>query len=104
VRTSRRAGVVTFLFADIEGSTRRWETDADPQIRAAVGRHLAPSYSTPTTETRCNGAQNICTLSETDDWRLLVLRGLKFSACHPKNFGGDFHQKHIWWSTSPELS
>ena len=23
------SGIVTFLFTDIEGSTRRWETDAD---------------------------------------------------------------------------
>ena len=23
------SGVVTFLFTDVEGSTRRWETDAD---------------------------------------------------------------------------
>ena len=25
------SGVVTFLFTDIEGSTRRWEADADRQ-------------------------------------------------------------------------
>jgi class 3 adenylate cyclase len=43
------SGVVTFLFTDIEGSTRRWE--ADPQavraalvvhyevLRAAIGKH-----------------------------------------------------------------
>jgi predicted ATPase len=32
------SGVVTFLFTDIEGSTRRWETDADA-MRAALRRH-----------------------------------------------------------------
>ena len=31
-------GVVTFLFTDIEGSTRRWETDAD-SMRAALKAH-----------------------------------------------------------------
>jgi class 3 adenylate cyclase len=29
------SGVVTFLFTDIEGSTRRWEADADG-MRAAL--------------------------------------------------------------------
>src|SRR5262245_42738585 len=28
-RTAPPSGVVTFLFTDIEGSTRRWEADAD---------------------------------------------------------------------------
>jgi predicted ATPase/class 3 adenylate cyclase len=32
------SGVVTFLFTDIEGSTRRWEADAD-QMRAALLAH-----------------------------------------------------------------
>ena len=32
-------GVVTFLFTDIEGSTRRWEADADA-MRAALLAHL----------------------------------------------------------------
>ena len=32
------SGVVTFLFTDIEGSTRRWETDADG-MRAALASH-----------------------------------------------------------------
>ncbi|MCV7442874.1 adenylate/guanylate cyclase domain-containing protein [Mycobacterium paraense] len=32
------AGVVTFLFTDIEGSTRRWETDAD-SMRKALAAH-----------------------------------------------------------------
>ena len=32
------SGVVTFLFTDIEGSTRRWE--ADPEVmRAALADH-----------------------------------------------------------------
>ena len=32
------SGVVTFLFTDIEGSTRRWE--ADPEVmRAALTKH-----------------------------------------------------------------
>jgi class 3 adenylate cyclase len=30
--------VLTFLFTDIEGSTRRWETDADA-MRAALETH-----------------------------------------------------------------
>src|SRR6202165_846066 len=34
----RPSGVVTFLFTDIEGSTRRWEADAD-QMRAALLAH-----------------------------------------------------------------
>jgi predicted ATPase/class 3 adenylate cyclase len=43
------SGVVTFLFTDIEGSTRRWESDADGMraallahddvLRIAIGRH-----------------------------------------------------------------
>jgi predicted ATPase/class 3 adenylate cyclase len=33
-----RSGVVTFLFTDIEGSTRRWESDADA-MRAALMAH-----------------------------------------------------------------
>src|ERR1700737_97781 len=32
------SGVVTFLFTDVEGSTRRWETDADG-MRAALPAH-----------------------------------------------------------------
>ena len=32
------SGVVTFLFTDIEGSTRRWEADADA-MRAALKAH-----------------------------------------------------------------
>jgi class 3 adenylate cyclase len=32
------SGVVTFLFTDIEGSTRRWESDADT-MRAALIAH-----------------------------------------------------------------
>jgi class 3 adenylate cyclase len=32
------SGVVTFLFTDIEGSTRRWETDADA-MRLALAAH-----------------------------------------------------------------
>jgi class 3 adenylate cyclase len=31
-------GVVTFMFTDIEGSTRRWEADADG-MRAALLKH-----------------------------------------------------------------
>jgi class 3 adenylate cyclase len=34
------SGVVTFLFTDIEGSTRRWEADAD-EMRAALETHDA---------------------------------------------------------------
>jgi len=32
------SGVVTFLFADVEGSTRRWETDAD-LMRKVLAAH-----------------------------------------------------------------
>jgi class 3 adenylate cyclase len=32
------SGVVTFLFTDVEGSTRRWETDADV-MRKALAAH-----------------------------------------------------------------
>ena len=32
------SGVVTFLFTDVEGSTRRWETDPDA-MRAALAAH-----------------------------------------------------------------
>ena len=32
------SGVVTFLFTDIEGSTRRWESDTDG-MRAALAAH-----------------------------------------------------------------
>ena len=31
-------GTVTFLFTDLEGSTRRWEDDREA-MRAAVARH-----------------------------------------------------------------
>jgi predicted ATPase/class 3 adenylate cyclase len=34
----RPSGVVTFLFTDVEGSTRRWEADADA-MRAALAAH-----------------------------------------------------------------
>src|ERR1700741_1661607 len=34
------SGVVTFLFTDIEGSTRRWEAKAD-EMRAALATHDA---------------------------------------------------------------
>ena len=32
------SGVVTFLFTDVEGSTRRWEADVDA-MRAALAAH-----------------------------------------------------------------
>ena len=32
------SGVVTFLFTDVEGSTRRWEADADA-MRVALAAH-----------------------------------------------------------------
>jgi class 3 adenylate cyclase len=32
------SGVVTFLFTDVEGSTRRWEKDADG-MRQALAAH-----------------------------------------------------------------
>ena len=32
------SGVVTFLFTDVEGSTRRWEADPDG-MRAALAAH-----------------------------------------------------------------
>src|SRR6516164_6076848 len=35
---SAPSGVVTFLFTDVEGSTRRWENDADA-MRAALAAH-----------------------------------------------------------------
>jgi hypothetical protein len=35
------SGVVTFLFTDVEGSTRRWEADAD-LMRQAHGWPLRP--------------------------------------------------------------
>src|ERR1700737_3742691 len=34
----RPSGVVTFLFTNVEGSTRRWEADADA-MRAALAAH-----------------------------------------------------------------
>ena len=48
------SGVVTFLFTDVEGSTRRWETDAEgmraalaahDQVRAGPSRHTAVGCS-----------------------------------------------------------
>jgi predicted ATPase/class 3 adenylate cyclase len=36
--TERPTGVVTFLFTDIEGSTARWDTDAEA-MRSALARH-----------------------------------------------------------------
>ena len=38
VKSAAPSGVVTFLFTDVEGSTRRWETDAD-EMRAALAAH-----------------------------------------------------------------
>jgi class 3 adenylate cyclase len=38
VRRGPPSGVVTFLFTDIEGSTRRWEADAD-RMRKALAAH-----------------------------------------------------------------
>ena len=35
------SGVVTFLFTDVEGSTRRWEADADA-MRAALAADASP--------------------------------------------------------------
>ena len=35
---NRPTGTVTFLFTDIEGSTRRWEDDADA-MRSALATH-----------------------------------------------------------------
>jgi predicted ATPase/class 3 adenylate cyclase len=38
VTAAAPSGVVTFLFTDVEGSTRRWEADAD-EMRAALTAH-----------------------------------------------------------------
>ena len=38
VTAAAPSGVVTFLFTDIEGSTRRWESDADA-MRSALLKH-----------------------------------------------------------------
>jgi class 3 adenylate cyclase len=38
VTAAAPSGVVTFLFTDVEGSTRRWENDADA-MRAALAAH-----------------------------------------------------------------
>ncbi|HVQ98597.1 MAG TPA: NB-ARC domain-containing protein, partial [Mycobacterium sp.] len=38
LRAAAPSGVVTFLFTDVEGSTRRWEADADA-MRIALGAH-----------------------------------------------------------------
>ena len=38
MNTTAPSGVVTFLFTDIEGSTRRWEADADA-MRSALAAH-----------------------------------------------------------------
>ncbi len=38
MNAGRPTGVVTFLFTDIEGSTRRWESDADA-MRSALAAH-----------------------------------------------------------------
>jgi class 3 adenylate cyclase len=38
MRAAALSGVVTFLFTDIEGSTRRWESDAQA-MRAALAVH-----------------------------------------------------------------
>jgi class 3 adenylate cyclase len=38
MKAAAPSGVVTFLFTDIEGSTRRWEADAEA-MRAALAAH-----------------------------------------------------------------
>ena len=38
MRAAAPSGVVTFLFTDVKGSTRRWESDAD-DMRAALAEH-----------------------------------------------------------------
>src|SRR5271163_612777 len=53
------SGVVTFLFTDVEGSTRRWEADADAMrvalaahdlvLRGAIEAHGGGCSSTPVT-------------------------------------------------------
>jgi hypothetical protein len=43
------SGVVTFLFTDIEGSTRRWETDAEA-MRAAHSIVINPTEEANGTE------------------------------------------------------
>ena len=40
------SGVVTFLFTDVEGSTRRWEADA-AAMRAALAAHEAAQEVVP---------------------------------------------------------
>jgi len=54
------SGVVTFLFTDIEGSTRRWEADAhgmraalmahDEVLRSAIDEHEGFLFSLTTAE------------------------------------------------------
>ena len=53
------SGVVTFLFTDVEGSTRRWEADAegmraalaahDEVLRSAIEEHGGGCSNTPVT-------------------------------------------------------
>jgi hypothetical protein len=53
VTAAAPSGVVTFLFTDIEGSTRRWETDAEA-MRAAHSIVINPKQ--PRTE-EANGTE-----------------------------------------------
>ena len=56
---AKPSGVVTFLFTDIEGSTRRWEADAEAMrvaleahnevLREAVEAHHGTVFNTPAT-------------------------------------------------------
>ncbi len=49
------SGVVTFLFTDVEGSTRRWEADADA-MRAALAAHDEVLRSSPRRNLLSNAA------------------------------------------------
>jgi len=41
------SGIVTFLFTDIEGSTRRWETDADAMRTTLAGDGVCAAFASP---------------------------------------------------------
>jgi hypothetical protein len=45
------SGVVTFLFTDVEGSTRRWESDAD--VEGFLFSHTGDGGSLPVNVTAC---------------------------------------------------
>jgi hypothetical protein len=109
--------MVTFLFTDVEGSTRRWEADAD-ETRAALAVNdsrlrirlnrvsFPPGPATPAINDMATAWNPAGAVQPWSVWPLIDVRGGKLrrhQQCNGTPFGGAFgaHSAQRRWPTIP---